>query len=88
MLELNGHQYSKTEFEGYKFRAKYEFAVQGQNYKTAIDIYTTNPDRWEVTGIVASKTTEKVTGVKLVNFATKEQDDAAQELIKETFLNL
>jgi hypothetical protein len=88
MLELNGYQYSRTEFEGYKFRAKFEFGLQGENHKTNVDIYTTNPDKWEVTGIIASKATKKVTSVTLVNFSTKEQDDKAAELINETLLNL
>ena len=84
MKTINGHKYSKTEFEGYTHRAKYQIDVYNQEFQTNIDIYTDNPCRVSTTNFIISKTTDKVEMIELIDWTTKEQDESTAQFIKET----
>lgn len=83
VLEQNEHKYSRKKFEGYKFRAKFEFDVKDQLYTSNIDIYTTDEDKSRVHKTIADKTTDKVFSLNIIHWTTKEQDDLISELLTE-----
>lgn len=69
------HQYSKTPFYGYKFRAIFEFQIEGQLSKHAIHIYTTNPDKESILDTIKKHLASNVINPEITYFTTKEQDD-------------
>lgn len=89
MTTIGKHIYSKKEFEGYRFRAAFRLKVsEDWREDTTINIYTDNSNREEVNNVIVSKTTDKVVDCTLENWATKEQDELATELIEETLKGL
>lgn len=83
MIEINNHKYSREEFEGYKRRAVIQFQKDNQQYYTTLHVYTTDEDRENVLNVIKSRTKKGVKVIDMINFATKEQDDSASELINE-----
>jgi len=89
MLDYKNHRYSRESFPEYKFRAVAEFVItevkdhEVVTKKIRVDIYTTNPLQDEVSEVLFDHSAEKVTGVDIIHWATKEQDDAASALIDE-----
>ena len=88
ITEIKGHRYSRKPFDGYKFRAKFEFDVQGERHFTCIDIYTDNPNKYDVQSEITLRATDKVRSIKMIHSATKEQDDLAGEFINEILNNM
>lgn len=88
ILVLNGHKYSRELFEDYKIRAKFELDVKGQAYTNSIDIYTTDEDKNNVFKIISSKTSDRVLGIRIINWTTKEQDDRNTLFIEETLKDI
>lgn len=89
ILAQNGYKYSRAEFEGYKFRAKFRFTVSGDwREDTSIDIYTDNPDKIAVKEIINIIKKEKVKSFEMEHWATKEQDDLISQFIEETLKNI
>lgn len=84
MKTINGMIYSKTPFEGWKFRAKFRFKVdEDWRNDTTIDIYTNCSNRLDVHFAITSITTDKVIECNLENFTTKEQDEWSSKLLEE-----
>lgn len=81
MKKLNGFTYSAKEYDGYKFRAIFEYTFfdmsTGDYITKSIQIYTDNPDRDNVEKIMffASKRAD-LEDFELVFWATKSEDDA------------
>jgi hypothetical protein len=88
MLELNGHKYSRESFDDYKYRAKFQFEVKGQEHYSSIDIYTTDTSRIEVYAVVFARITDKVERIKLIHWASREQDNLSTKFIEETLKNI
>lgn len=84
MLELNGHKYSKTQFEGYKYRAQVKISTS--NHTHYLSIYTTDDHSIRVREILWERKSPKAIGLEIVKWTTKEQDDIESEFIDE-FLN-
>ena len=84
ILVQNGHKYSRKEFERYTHRLKFELDVINQEWKSNIDIYTTDSDKNSVYMVISGLTTDKVEHLELVYWTTKEQDDRDTLLIEET----
>lgn len=80
--EVNGFKYSRESFEGYKHRAIITLTDFDTEYK--FDFYTTNTEKIptfnDILGFI-----KRGTNIKMVHWASKEQDDAATKLIEETF---
>lgn len=83
IIEINGHKYSRQEFEDYKLRVKFEFEMYNGDYHN-IDIYTTQEDKNEVYMTVSEKQADSVKCIEIVNVSTKEQDDLTSKFIEET----
>lgn len=89
ILELNGYKYSRERFEGYKFRAIFNFKISDDwREDSNLNIYTDNPDKEEVKKVVDSRRTEKVTSCIMIHWTTKEQDDLTAIFIEETLKDL
>lgn len=89
MKEVNGYKYSKKYFEDYKMRYKIEFDVIGQDYKSNLDIYSTNEDEetvFEVIGTMINKVV--VSDYRIVHKSSKQSDDNSSKLIEETIKTL
>lgn len=92
MKTINGYQYSKKEFPEYKTRVKVEI-MDKNNVGHSLDIYTTksfgggNRDVFKADIIkdLMSTVTDKVDFINIVNISTKEQDDAATEMLMKVF---
>jgi len=84
IAEINGHKYSRSKFDGYKFRAKFAFGVHGEKTKRILDIYTTDDDNWSVTDVISKLSTSIVENVTPIDFVSKEQDDLTAKFIEET----
>jgi len=87
----DGFQYSLTEFDDYKYRAKFVATHSDGSDSVNTDVYTDNPSRSDVTSILilsAQKMGLNATTIctGLINWSSKEQDDIAGEFINE-FLN-
>jgi len=81
VLKLNGFKYSTLSFKDYKFRAQVTIGTVGEAVK--LDIYTTDPDKEHVQRVLENRRTEKATSVTVTYWCTREQDDAAAEMIDE-----
>jgi len=91
-LVVNGLEYSKESFDEYKFRAKIMVitaaVVKGNivRDKHHFDVYTTDKSITSVENVLLERKTDKVTSLVIINWSTREQDDATTKLIEE-FLN-
>ena len=89
MLELHGKKYSKEPFDDYTHRARIKVEVtEVKNHNVTkrefhLEVYTTNANREDVANILFKRSAENVTAFEIDWWATREQDDAAAELIKE-----
>jgi len=81
IAEINGHRYSRKEFDGYTHRIKMAFEVIGEKHLTYVDIYTTNGVIKNASDAIRSLCTDKVKDCAPVHFCTKEQDDLAAAFI-------
>lgn len=85
MKEVNKQWYSRHEFSTYKTRAKINFKLIDES-EANFDIYTTETDkdkiREAINGMLNRK---KCITFEVVNYTTKEQDDAISKFIDETF---
>ena len=88
MNVINNATYSKTAFDTYKFRYKFEFDVLGTNYKSNQDVYSTETNKDVVYSVISQRTSEKVLNLELVHIASREQDDLDSQFIDELFNNL
>ena len=89
MKTINGFLYSKTPFEGWKFRAKFRFQINKDwRDDTTIDIYTDCPNKLDVHFAITSCTKDKVIECILEHFTTKEQDELSDKFIKEFLKDL
>ncbi|HSE99785.1 MAG TPA: hypothetical protein VLA48_02725 [Nitrososphaeraceae archaeon] len=66
----------------------FQFEVKGQQYFSNITVYTTNPDKPSVFKVIEGKATEKVHAIKLIHWASKEQDDLTVQFIEETLKDI
>lgn len=82
-MELNGHIYSKTQFPEYKFRAKVRFTTVEDEHP--LDIYTTDDNRQRTWQVLADRRADIVTGVTIIHWATKEQDELTSQMLEELF---
>lgn len=85
MLELNGHKYSQKQFDEYKFRTMFRLK-QSNDWRedNVVTVYTDNPNKEEVSKVIASRLSEKVISYEMEHWATKEQDELASKFIDET----
>ena len=84
ILELNGYKYSREQFDGYKFRAKFRFTVSDDwREDMNMDIYTDNPDKIAVEKVINSKKKEVVKSCEMEYWTTKEQDDISSKFLNE-----
>lgn len=92
ILVTGEHKYSRDEFDGWKFRAKFKFLVSETGVSSnlvlvnkpkvySIDIYTTDPDKTNVHNVIDKHKKSNVVSHDIVHWSTKEQDDAIYELI-------
>lgn len=82
MKIVNGLKYSKEEFEGYLFRAQIRLITgKGKRDYHTLQVYTTDTDKESVLKFVDIVKTDRVKEVVLENWATKQSDDLATELI-------
>jgi len=86
MVQRNGYIYSKKPFEGYKFRAKFEFYIENEKHCSNIDIYTDDPVKSSVEWEVCVDKSEKIKELKIVHWTTREQDELNSKFLDE-FLN-
>jgi hypothetical protein len=82
ILELDGYKYSKDSFTGYGFRAKIRIATT-INEEFVFDIYTDDHNMIRLENVLLDRKSDKVTSLQIVNWTTKEQDDASGEMIDE-----
>jgi hypothetical protein len=89
ILEQEGYKYSREQFDGYTYRAKFRLSVSDDwREDTNIDIYTDNPNKIDVLKVVSSKKTEKVKLFSMEHWTTKEQDDLTAQFIEETLKDI
>ena len=81
IFEANGHKYSRKQFEGYKFRAKVELKTKDDEYN--LDIYTTDEYSPRVKMVVENLKKDYVESVKVIHWATKEQDELISKFLEE-----
>lgn len=82
IFEANGHKYSRKQFEEYKFRAKVELKTKEDKY-TFLDIYTTDEHSPRVKMVIESLKKDYVESVKVIHWATKEQDELISKSLEE-----
>lgn len=82
MLELKGYRYSKDRFNGYGFRAKIVITTT-VNEEFVFDIYTDDHNMIRVENVLLDRKSDKVVGLEITNWTTREQDDASAEMIDE-----
>ena len=88
--------YSRNQFPGYKFRAIVELwhKARKDNYpasnETRLDVYTNETDRMEAEMELRRRIKGKkdILEVRIVHWASKEQDDLAEKFIEETLKGL
>lgn len=89
VLEQDGYKYSREEFEGYKFRVVFRFGISADwRDDRNINIYTDNPNQYEVIDTVLSITTDKVKVCVMEHWVSKEQDDLTTQFIEETLKDI
>ena len=76
-------KYSRESFKGYKIRVIAEVVIGEDKHR--LDIYTTQTDIKIVEEHLYQRLVKSVDVFKIVHTATKEQDDAASELVDELF---
>lgn len=81
LLSHYGERYCRIEFKGYKYRAK--VSIQTTDSEHSLDIYTTNPDQYDVEQFLMTRASTEVTSINVIHWATKEQDDLEAEFIDE-----
>lgn len=81
LITDNGNTYSLTDFGDYEFRIK----VTGDrdNEYFSIDVYTDCKSKEDATEFLNRRLKKKCKNVKIVNWATKKQDEIASKLIDE-----
>lgn len=80
ILELDGYKYSREQFDDYAYRAKVEIQTfSGRQF--ILDVYTTNPSWGSVEDVLHGRKSEDVSSLAIINWASKEEDEAALELI-------
>ena len=85
ILELNGHKYSRQEFEGYTNRAIFRLGIDiDWRNDRCITVYTDNTNKFEVDKVILSRTTDKVRNFIMEHWTTKEQDDLTSQFLEET----
>lgn len=77
-----GFKYSRESFEEYKYRAKVEIIKDGETHN--FDIYTDNTNKNITFTHLLSFINAKVLHIKIINWSSKENDDADSKLIDET----
>lgn len=89
ILELNGHKYSRKEFEGYKFRSMFRLTVDNDwRNDSIITIYTDNPDKESVKEVINGQKKEIVKTCEIKHWTTKEQDELTALFIEETLRDI
>lgn len=88
ILELNNNKYSRSEFEGWLYRAKFEVILKGEEHTDNFDIYTTDSTKASISDVITKRILDKVLSIRLVHFTTKEQDDLNEIFIEETLKNI
>ena len=83
-------EYSREQFDGYRYRAIVfiQFIENGAKGDIRFDVYTTETDREKAEYESQSRRKDHVTSLQIIHWASKEQDDAAAELIEETLKDL
>lgn len=77
-------KYSKKAFNGYTTRFKIEFEVKDQEYTSSVDLYSNSDSEAGVIEFVSSRISDKVSSFRVVNKASKQQDNATSKLIKNS----
>lgn len=89
VTEINGHKYSRTSFDGYKYRARVSFAttVSSIYRASSLDIYTTNTNRSDVETVLYQRKNNHVTALVVSAWYSKSEDDAAHEFINSLLID-
>lgn len=82
MERFDDLKYSKEPFEGYKFRAKVEIQT-GERDTTSFDVYTNSTDRVGTELELQSRRKYTIMPLKIIHWASKEQDEATSKFIEE-----
>ena len=80
MLKLDGYKYSKESFDDYGFRAK--ISVKTVDKEFFFDIYTDDHNMIRLENVLLDRKGASVVSLQIINWTTKEQDDASAEMIK------
>lgn len=84
ILELNGLKYSKSNFGDYKLRCILELDTIDSEFNHRMNIYTTDTDKENIGKVLFERVNkEKVNSVKIIHWATKEQDDISSKFIDD-----
>ena len=85
------YKYSKNPFEGWKYRAKFEFKVVDNPNLHSIDIYTDNINKEktdvDIRYLIFNNYKITTYDVKLIHWVSKEQDDLTTKFINSIGLN-
>jgi hypothetical protein len=86
MKVINNHTYSRERFDEYEYRAQFKIElIQHDEYPINLDIYTTNTDKDGTYKEVLNSLQKEVYSFKLVNWASRQQDDDVSKMIEEWF---
>lgn len=83
MKTIDNHTYSTTPFDNYKHRYKFEYKMLGIEYIQNVDIYSTCTNQLTVKKDISEHLKDKVTDLRLVHIASKEQDEANSKFLDE-----
>lgn len=81
VLEVNGLKYSRSEFDGYKIRCTVKIKTVESEH--LLDIYTTDTSQESVENILLDRKSANVFSLRIINWKTKEEDDAITKFIDE-----
>lgn len=91
--EKDGYKYSLQPFEEYKFRAKFVAEDIKGKQLVNIDVYTTNPSKYNTNRLLLNSTIKKYGEIdedysKIVNWSTREHDDLQSKFLDELLKEL
>lgn len=79
-------KYSRTKFEGFTHRYRFEFKIKKEQTRYNIDIYTNVGSLKDVTDYINERKATKVESFKIMHIATRDQDQREIEFLEE-YLN-
>lgn len=81
VISIGGLKYSRDEFPNYKIRCKVKIKTVDEEF--LIDVYTTDTDKNSVEGVLLDRKSDKVFSLTIIDWKTKEQDDAMGRFLDE-----